>query len=70
MTMTQYDFWIETSEGEAFCCTVAQHRGSYQACLEAAASMWEACFSFGQPVTRHPLTGETPDEFRTRSGNA
>lgn len=65
--MTHYDFWITTFEGETFCCTIAQHEGSYRACLEAAASMWEACISFGTPVTRHPTTGETPDEFRARS---
>ena len=66
----QYDFWITTDEGKTFCCTITKHYGSYWSCLEAAASMWEACISFGNPATRHPTTGETPEEFRARSKDA
>ena len=65
--MTHYDFWFAPFNGETFLCTIGQHEGSYRACLEAATLTWEALTPFGNPVTRHPITGETPDEFRARS---
>ena len=65
--MTHYDFWFAPFNGETFLCTVAQHEGSYRECLNAAALTWEALTPFGNPLTRHPITGEFPDEFRARS---
>lgn len=64
--MTQYDFWFAPLKGAQFCCTVAQHEGNYRECLEAAALTWEALLPFGNPVTRHPTTWETPEEFRAK----
>lgn len=64
--MTHYDFWFTTLNGTQFCCTIGQHEGSYHECLEAAALTWEALLPFGVALTRHPTTGETPDEFRAK----
>ena len=64
--MTHYDFWFAPLSGTQFCCTIAQHEGSYRECLNAAALTWEALLPFGNPVTRHPTTGETPEEFRAK----
>ena len=65
--MTHYDFWFAPFNGEPFLLTIAQARGNYRACMESAALLWELLLPFGDPVTRHPATGETPDEFRARS---
>lgn len=65
--MTQYDFWFAPFNGEIFRCIIAQHEGSYRECLNAAALTWEALTPFGNPLERHPITGEFPDEFRARS---
>ena len=65
--MTHYDFWFAPSYGETFRCTIAQDRDNYRACLESAALLWELLLPFGDPLTRHPITGEFPDEFRARS---
>ena len=65
--MTHYDFWFAPFKGETFLCTIAQHDGRYRECLEAATLTWEALTPFGNPLTRHPITGEFPDEFRARS---
>ena len=65
--MVQYDFWFAPAEGGEFHCVVEQRGGNGHACLEAAARVWEALLPFGNPVTRHPTTGETPDEFRARA---
>ena len=64
--MTHYDFWFVPLKGAQFCCTIAQHEGSYRECLNNASQVWEALLPFGNPMTRHPTTGETPDEFRAR----
>ena len=65
--MTHYDFWFIPFDGESFLLTIAQDRGNYRACQESAALLWEVLTPFGNPVTRHPITGETPTEFRARS---
>ena len=67
--MTHYDFWFAPIGGTQFCCTVGQHEGGYRECLKAAALMWEALLPFGDALTRHPTTGETPEEFRARAKN-
>ena len=64
--MTHYDFWFAPIKGAQFCCTIRQHEGSYRECLEAAALTWEALLPFGDALTRHPTTGETPEEFRAK----
>ena len=64
--MTHYDFWFAPLGGTQFCCTVSQHEGSYRECLAAAALTWEALLPFGDALTRHPTTGETPEEFRAK----
>ena len=64
--MTHYDFWFAPIKGTQFCCTIGQHEGSYRECLEAAALTWEALLPFGDALTRHPTTGETPEEFRAK----
>ena len=64
--MTHYDFWFSPIGGTQFCCTIGQHEGSYRECLEAAALTWEALAPFGDALTRHPTTGETPEEFRAK----
>ena len=65
--MVQYDFWFASVEGGEFRCVVEQREGNYRACLEAAALAWEALTPVGNALTRHPTTGETPDEFRARA---
>lgn len=64
--MTHYDFWFAPTKGAQFCCTIGQHEGGYQECLKAAALTWEALTPFGDALTRHPTTGETPEEFRAK----
>jgi hypothetical protein len=64
--MTQYDFWFAPIKGTQFCCTIGQHEGGYRECLAAAALTWEALTPFGNALTRHPTTGETPEEFRAK----
>ena len=64
--MTEYNFWLTPLDGEIFRCVVAQPKGDQRACLHAAALVWEALLHFGNPMTRHPTTGETPEEFRAR----
>ena len=66
-TLTNYDFWFAPFNGEPFLCTIERIEGCYGEYLNAAARAWEALTPFGNPVTRHPITGETPDEFRARS---
>ena len=65
--MVQYDFWFAPVEGGEFRCVVEQREGNYRACLDAAALVWEALTPAGNALTRHPTTGETPDEFRARA---
>lgn len=65
--MTHYAFWFAPVEGGEFRCVIAQRDGNYRACLEAAAQVWEALTPVGNALTRHPTTGETPDEFRARA---
>ena len=64
--MTHYDFWFAPIGGTQFCCTIAQHDRDYRECLKAAALTWEALTPFGDALTRHPTTGETPEEFRAK----
>ena len=64
--MTHYAFWFAPIKGTQFCCTIEQHEGSYRDCLAAAALTWEALLPFGDALTRHPTTGETPEEFRAK----
>ena len=64
--MTRYDFWFAPLSGAQFCCTVKLHGGGYRECLNAAALTWEALAPFGNALTRHPTTGETPEEFRAK----
>ena len=64
--MVQYDFWFAPVEGGEFRCVVEQREGNYRACLDAAALVWEALTPAGNALTRHPTTGETPDEFRAK----
>ena len=64
--MTHYDFWFATIGGTQFRCTISQHEGGYRECLNAAALTWEALTPFGDAVTRHPTTGETPEDFRAK----
>ena len=64
--MIHYDFWFAPIRGTQFRCTISQLKGSSRECLEAAALTWEALLPFGDPETRHPTTGETPDEFRAK----
>lgn len=64
--MTHYDFWFAPIGGTQFCCTIRQHEGGYRECLKAAALTWEALTPFGDALTRHPTTGETPEEFRAK----
>ena len=68
--MVKYDFWFAPTKGIQFCCTIMLHEGSYRECLKAAALTWVGLLPYGNPVTRHPTTGETPEEFRARSGDA
>lgn len=63
--MAHYDFWFAPLGGTQFCCTVSHH--DYRECLKAAAQVWEALTPVGNALTRHPTTGETPDEFRARA---
>ena len=64
--MTHYDFWFAPIGGTQFCCTIAQHDRDYRECLKAATLTWEALAPFGDAQTRHPTTGETPEEFRAK----
>ena len=64
--MKQYDFWLTPLDGEIFRCVIAQPKGDQRVCLNAAALVWEALLPFGNPMTRHPTTGETPEEFRAK----
>ena len=64
--MTHYDFWFAPIGGTQFCCTIAQHDRDYRECLKAATLTWEALTPFGDALTRHPTTGETPEEFRAK----
>lgn len=66
--MTHYDFWFAPFQGETFLCTIGQYDRSYRDCLDAATLAWEALAPFGNALTRHPTTGETPVEFRLRVG--
>ena len=61
-----YDFWFAPTGGAQFCCAISQRGGGYRECLNAAALTWEALTPFGDAVTRHPTTGETPEEFREK----
>ena len=65
--MTHYDFWFAPRGGPQFRCTISLQVGSPRECLEAAALTWEALLPFGDAETRHPTTGETPEEFRARA---
>ena len=64
--MTHYDFWFAPLGGPQFRCTISMQVGSYRECLAAAALTWEALLPFGDAETRHPTTGETPEEFRAK----
>lgn len=64
--MTHYDFSFAPIAGTQFCCTIESHEGGYRECLRAAALTWEALTPFGDALTRHPTTGETPEEFRAK----
>ena len=64
--MTHYDFWFAARGGPQFRCTISLQVGNYRECLAAAALTWEALLPFGDAETRHPTTGETPEEFRAK----
>lgn len=68
--MTHYDFFITSIDEETISLVIAQPKGDPYVRLNAAALVWEALLPFGNPVTPHPTTGETADEFRARSGDA
>ena len=65
--MTHYDFWFAPRGGPQFRCTISLQVGSPRECLKAAALVWEALAPVGDAETRHPTTGETPEEFRARA---
>lgn len=62
--MVRYDFWFAI-KGEEVRCTV-ERAGDFRDCMKAAARVWEALDPVGIAITRHPTTGETPEEFRAR----
>ena len=66
--MKPYDFWLIPIDDETFRCVLAWPKGTQPERLNAAAQIWEALLPFGNPMTPHPTTGETPEEFMARSG--